>query len=236
MSEGPPGGGVESSVFTVPRGFLITLKNAAWLTSGFGASLQLKSYKLEFSGHPVVRTWRVYCCGPGSVHGWGTKIPQASWCGQKRTYKFVFACHNVVVRCSATKLCPALCNPMDHSTPGSPVLHCLPEMPSNRLIFGCPLLLPSVFPSIRIFSSESALRIRWPKYWSFSISPSNEYSGLITFRIDWLDLLAVQGTLKSLLQHQHNSKNYKMGFPGDSVVKTPCCQFRWHRLNPWLGN
>ena len=77
-------------------------------------------------------------------------------------------------------------------------------MPSNHLILCCPLLpLPSIFPSIWVFLNESALRIRWPKYWSFSfsISPSNEYSGLISFRMDWLDLLAVQGTLKSLLQH-----------------------------------
>ena len=81
-------------------------------------------------------------------------------------------------------------------------------MPSNHLILCCPLLLlPSIFPSIRVFSSESALCIRWPKYWSFSfnISPSTEHPGLITFRMDWLDLLAVQGTLKSLLQH-HSSK------------------------------
>ena len=81
-------------------------------------------------------------------------------------------------------------------------------MPSNHLIFCCPLLLPpSIFPSIRVFSNESVLPIRWPQYWSFgfSISPSNEYSGLISFRIDWLDLLAVQGTLKSLFQH-HSSK------------------------------
>ena len=81
-------------------------------------------------------------------------------------------------------------------------------MPSNHPILCCPLLfLPSMFPSIRIFSSESALRIRWPKYWSFSfsISPSSEYSRLISFRIDWFDFLAVQGTLKSLQQH-HNSK------------------------------
>jgi len=81
-------------------------------------------------------------------------------------------------------------------------------MPCNHLIFYCPLLLPpSIFPSIRVFSSESVLRTRWPKYWSlsFSISPSNEYSGLISFRMDWLDLLAVQGTLKSLLQN-HSSK------------------------------
>ena len=79
-------------------------------------------------------------------------------------------------------------------------------MPSNHLILCRPLLLPpSIFPSIWVFSNESALRIRWPKYWSFSISPSNEYSGLISFRMDWLDLLAVQGTLKNLFQH-HRSK------------------------------
>ena len=71
-------------------------------------------------------------------------------------------------------------------------------MPANRLILCCPLfLLPSIFPSIRVFSNESVLRIRWPKYWSFSISPSSEYTGLISFRMDWLDLLAVQGVLKS---------------------------------------
>ena len=108
-----------------------------------------------------------------------------------------------------------LCDPMDCSTPGFPVLHHLPElaqielvMPSNHLILCCPLLLlPSILSSIRVYSNESALRIRWPKYWSFSfsINPSNEYSGLISFRMDWLDLLAVQGTLKSLLQH-HSSK------------------------------
>ena len=81
-------------------------------------------------------------------------------------------------------------------------------MPSNHLILSCPLLLPtSIFPSIRVFSNESALHIRWPNYWSFnfSTSPSNEHPGLISFRVHWLDLLAVQGTLKSLLQH-HSSK------------------------------
>ena len=80
-------------------------------------------------------------------------------------------------------------------------------MRSNHLILCCPLLLPpSIFPSIRVFSNESALRIRWPKYWcfSFNISPSNEYSGLISFRMDWLDLLTVEGTPKSLLQHHHS--------------------------------
>ena len=118
---------------------------------------------------------------------------------------------------SVAQSCPTLCNPMDCSTADFPVHHQLPElthmsiesmMPSNHLIL-CHLLLllPSVIPSIKIFSNESVLCIRWPKYWSFSfsISPSNEYSGLISFRMDWLDLLAVQGTFKSLLQH-HSSK------------------------------
>ena len=107
---------------------------------------------------------------------------------------------------------------MGCSMPGIPVYPQLLEftqlmsiesmMPSNHLILCRPLLLlPSVFPNIRVFSNESVLRIRWPEYWSFSfsISPSNEYSGLISFRIDWLDLLAIPGTLKSLHQH-HNSK------------------------------
>ena len=92
---------------------------------------------------------------------------------------------------------------------GSPKLMSIESvMPSSHLILCCPLLfLSSIFPSIRVFSNESALRIRWPKYWTFSfnISPSNEHPGLISFRVDWLDLLAVQGTLKSLLQ-QHSSK------------------------------
>ena len=144
---------------------------------------------------------------------------------------------------SVTQLCPSLCDPMNHSTPGLPVHHQLPEstqthvhraavygitqsrtrlkwlssssstsiksvMPSSHLILCHPLLLLSpIPPSIRVFSNESTLRMRWPKYWSFSfsISPSNEHSGLISFRMDWLDLLAVQGTLKNLLQH-HSSK------------------------------
>ena len=120
---------------------------------------------------------------------------------------------------SVAQSCPTLCDLMDWSTPGFSVHHQLPEllklmsidlvMPSNHLILCCPLLLlPSVPPSIRVFYNESALRMTWPKYWSFSfsISPSNEYSGLTSFRMAWLDLLAVQGTLKSLLQH-HSSKS-----------------------------
>ena len=109
---------------------------------------------------------------------------------------------------------------MNCSTPGLPVHHQLPEftqthvhrvgdaISSSHLILCCPLLLlPPILPSIRVFSNESALHMRWPKYWSFSfsISPSKEHPGLISFRMDWLDLLAVQGTLKSLLQH-HSSK------------------------------
>ena len=93
-------------------------------------------------------------------------------------------------------------------------------VPSNHLIFCCPLLLFSVFPSIRVFSDESALHIRWPKYWcfSFSISPSNEHPGLISFRVDWLDLLTVQGTLKSLLQH-HSSKASILWCSGFFIVQ-----------------
>ena len=120
--------------------------------------------------------------------------------------------------CSVFQLCLTLCNPLDCCTPGFPVLAMSRSllklmsiesvMPYNHpVLCRLLLLLPSIFPSIRVFSNESALRIRWPKYWSFSfsISPSNEYSGLISFRIDWFDLLAIQGTLKSLLQY-HSSK------------------------------
>ena len=124
----------------------------------------------------------------------------------------------LVVVVQSVKSYPTLCNPMDCSTPGFPDLHYSwsllklvsieSVMPPNHLIFCCPLLLlPSIFPSIMVFSNDLAFCIRWPKYWSFSISisPSNEYSGLISFRIDSFNLLTVQGTLKSLLQH-HSSK------------------------------
>ena len=120
---------------------------------------------------------------------------------------------------SVAQSCPTLCDPrttaarqtslpITNSRSLFKLLAIESVMPSNHLILCRPLLLlPSIFSSIRIFSDESVLRIRWPKYWSFSfsISPSNEYSGLISFRMDWLALLAVQGTLKSLLQH-HSSK------------------------------
>jgi len=119
---------------------------------------------------------------------------------------------------SVAQSCLTLCDPMNLSTPGLPVHHQLPESAQTHVHWvsdaiqpSHPLLSPSsptsIFPSIMVFSNESALRIRWPKYWgfSFNISPSNEPPGLISFRMDWLDLLAVQGTLKSLLQH-HSSK------------------------------
>ena len=135
--------------------------------------------------------------------------------------------------CSVAKICPTLCDPIDYSMPGLPVHHQLQSllklmsiesvMQANHLILCHPLHLPpSVFPSIRVFSNESALCIRWPKYcsFSFSISPSNEYSGLISFRMDWLDLLAVQGTLKSLLQH-HTSKASILCHSAFFIVQLP---------------
>ena len=126
--------------------------------------------------------------------------------------------HVAIQFSSVARSCPTLCDPMNRSTSGLPVHHQLPEstqthvhrvsdaiQPSHPL--SPLLLLPSIIPSIRVFSNESTLHIRWPKYWSFNfnISPSNEHPGLISFRVDWLDLLSVQGTLKSLLQH-HSSK------------------------------
>ena len=120
------------------------------------------------------------------------------------------------------------CNEMNYSTPGFPITNSQSllrlmsiesVMPSNHLIL-CHPLLPSVFPSIRDFSNESVLCIRWPKYWSFSFSirPSNEYSGLISFRMNWLDLLAVQGALKNLLQH-HSSKASILWHSAFSIVQ-----------------
>ena len=113
---------------------------------------------------------------------------------------------------SVAQSCPTLCDPIDCSTPGFPIHHQLPEptqlmsivsvIPSNHFILCWPLVLqPSIFPSIRVFSNELVLCIRWPKCWSFSISPSNEHSRLISFRIDWFDLLAIQGTLKSVFSN-----------------------------------
>ena len=133
-------------------------------------------------------------------------------------------CHSVTVSrscCSVTKSCPTLGNLIECSMPLSPEV-CLNSCPFhalyNHLIICHPLLLlPSIFPSIRVFSSESALPIRWPKYWSFSIRLSDEYSGLIPFRIDCFDLLAIQETLKSL--HQHHSSKVSILSPSAFMVQ-----------------
>ena len=132
---------------------------------------------------------------------------------------------------SVAPSCLTLCNPMDCSTPDFPVHHRFLELAQtyvhwvgdaiqHLILCHSLLLLPSTFPSIRVFSKESALHIRWPKFWSlsFNISPSNEYSGLISFRMDWLDLLAVQRTLKSLLQH-HSSKASILGCSAFFIVQ-----------------
>ena len=125
-------------------------------------------------------------------------------------YRFLFIL--LFQSSSVTQSCLTLCNPIDCSTPGLPVHHQLPEFPQTHVHWVDDAIQPShplrplfllslLFPSIRAFSNESVLCIRWPKFWSFSVRPSNEYSGLISFRMDWMDLLAVRGTLKSLLQH-----------------------------------
>ena len=137
--------------------------------------------------------WQVTVCGVTRVgHDWATKHTQSLSCVQFFASPWTAACQASLSFTLSRSL-------LRFMSIGS-------VMPSNHLILCRPLLLlPSTFPSIKVFSIESALHIRGPKYWSFSISPSNEHPGLISFRMDWLDLLAVQGTLKSLLQH-HSSK------------------------------
>ena len=163
-----------------------------------------------------------------SAFSWQNSVSlcPASFCTPRPNFLLIFDLTNILDKyqfSSVVQSCLTLWDPMNGSMPGLPVHHQLPSppkhvsiesvMPSNHLIPCHSLLvLPLDFPSIRVFSNESALRIRWPKYWSFSfnISPSNEYSGLIFFTIDWLDLLAVQGILKSLLQH-HIQKHQFFG-------------------------
>ena len=145
-------------------------------------------------------------------------VPRKRFLPQKGNESLALLSNLVVRFSSVCQSCPTLCDPMDCSTPVFPVLCQFPEfaqimsiksvMSSNHLILCHPsLLLPLIFPSIRVFSNELVLHITWPKYWSFSfsISPSNEYSRLISFRVDWLDLFAIQESLRSLLQH-HSSK------------------------------
>ena len=160
------------------------------------------------------KCWRG--CGEKGMLLWECKLIQPLW---KIVWKFLKKLGikpPSVQFSSVTQSCPALCDPMNCSTPGPPVHHQLPEFTqthvhriSDAIQPSHPLSSPSppapIPPSIRVFSNESTLHIRWPKYWSFSfsISPSNEHAGLISFRMDWLDLLAVQGTLKSL---HHSSK------------------------------
>ena len=162
--------------------------------------------------HSSILAWRIpWTEEPGGLWSIGSRV----WHDWRD-----LACMHYHFSCSATQSCPILCDPMDWTAACQAFLsitisHSLLKlmsiesvMLSNHLVLCHPLLLlPSIFPSIRVSSNESALHIRWPKYWrfSFSISPSNQYSGLSSFRIDWFDLLAVQGTLKSLLQH-HSSK------------------------------
>ena len=182
------------------------------LVGGYGYTLQL--LVLEISNFLVAHSIYMFCCiSKGIQLTWHRNLrPPIIILHQLRIAieSLLFARHHPrqfssVQFSSVTQSCPTLCDSLDYSTPGLPVQHQLMfielVMPSNHVILCRPLLfLPSVFPSIRIFSNESVLCIRWPKYcsFSFSISPSNEYSGLISFRMDWLYLLAVQGTLKSL--------------------------------------
>ena len=160
--------------------------------------------------------------------------------------------------CSLTRSCPTLCDPWTAALQASlsftiswsllKLMSIESVMSFNHLILCHPLLLlPSIFLSIRVFSNESALCIRWPRYWSFSFStsPCNEYSGLISFKIDWFDLLAVQGTLKSLLKHHSlkastlwSSAFFMVQLPGGNSGKEPICQCRKCkkiRFNPWVG-
>ena len=153
--------------------------------------------------HSSILTWRIpWTEEPGGVQSMGSQ--------RDTTERISLSLSGMIQFSSVAQSCLTVCDSMNRSTPGLPVHHQLPSslrltsiasvMPSSHLILCCPLLLlPLIPPSIRVCSKESTLRMRWPKYWSFSfsISPSKEHPGLISFRMDWLDLLAVQGTLKS---------------------------------------
>jgi len=171
--------------------------------------------------HPSILAWRIqWTEEPGRLQSMGLqKSDMTEWLSTMWEIFLLYSRKLDLGLCwSVAQSCPTLCDPMNHSRQASlsitnsqcPLKPMSIEsvMPSNHLILCRPLLLlPSIFPSIRVFSNESALHTRWPKYWSFSfnISPTNEHPGLISFRMDWLDLLVVRGTLKNLLQH-HSSK------------------------------
>ena len=192
-----------------------------WLTANMGGGDLPEGLMRELSGVMKYCLLWIECCSHESIHF--------------QTYKILHLRSMPLQFRSVAQSCLNLCNPMDCSTPGLPVHHqhlsllkfmfIRSMMPSNHLILCCPLLLPtSTFPSIRVFSNESSdFVIRWPKYWSFSfnINPSNEHSGLISFRMGWLYLLAVQGILKSLLQH-HSSKTSILQCSAFFVVQLTC--------------
>ena len=180
----------------------------------------------------LLRNFKLSC-----RQNYGLKVNWVAW------YFFFFKLFQLedqlVQFSSVSHSCPTLCDPMKGNTPGLPVYHQLPEFTQTHvhwvgdaiqyLILCCPLLLlPPIPPSIRVVSNESILCIRWPKYWSFSfsISSSNEHPGLISFRMDWLELLAVQGTLKSVLQH-HNSKASILRCSAVFTVQLSCIHDHW---------
>ena len=180
-----------------------------------GCVLHYSLYHYVFTGCLMVNTYK-------DIHAW-----MKNWI--KFTWKVSFS--------SVAQLCPTLCYPMNRSMPGLPVHHQIPESTQTHVHWVGDAIqishsLSSPSPpalnlsNIRVFSNESALCIRWPKYWSFNfnISPSNEQPGLISFRMDWLDLLAVQGTLKSLLQH-HSSKA--------SILRTQLSLYSNFHIHPW---
>ena len=189
-----------------------------WDGASHGRSQRKRAPGRDFTSSKTLRQKWAWASS-GTVRSgriWGQKVGRART--QKVFNKSWVNDYGVGGCCSVAKSCLTLFDPMDCSMLGSPVLHYLPEfaqshvhwwiMLCNHLILCHPsLLLPSIFPRITVFPNESAFCIKWPKHWSFSFSigPSNEYSGLISFRIDWFDIFGIQGTFKSLLQH-HDSK------------------------------
>ena len=193
-----------------------------WVTEHTGSSQTSRCPRPVHAPHPGLRVGLGLCSNRpehSSPCFQTLRCPPACWSFRSKLRHGWMSEEKLIIQFSSVaQLCLTLCNPMNRSTPGLPVHHQPPEfikltsiksvMPSSHLILCRPLfLLPPVPPTIRVFSNESTLHMRWPKYWSFnfSISPSKEIPGLISFRMDWLDLPAVQGTLKSLLQH-HSSK------------------------------